>query len=625
MRQKQSEKRSKNPNRKITLRETWIRAKNMPWFEFDELSKMDWIVMLAVMALMFVMFVEGDIIVTGNRSFLYYKGFFEDFYKASYEQSNGFYANYLPSTFLVFALWNLPLYIIGRIPSEILSDAFLNLMWYKLLPVIIYFVTGHLVKKIANEIGFDERKARLCQFAFLACPIAVYSQFIFSQYDIFMIFFMMLGLYYYYKDSQFLFRFALFFGIAATFKYQALAYFAVLLVLREKKFRSLIAYVITAVIPLAIAILPNISSPYFYRCVLSFHALSFVDNGFTFGYISAISLVTAVGAYLFFWAYTRNITGREEFISWSLYLANGVGFCTFGFSRWNPQWFIVIVPFLILSIFMNRNGKAHLLLMNIFILALYIYTVNQWPGITDQEMLRSGIFKFLIRDNAFAVSMADIYPHSNQQTCATLIFIILLLFFIFNHPKYHTLRRNEISKYMINYIRVAFLVGAFGFLIPAFACLNSVADGEIIFADNTSVEVADCETVDLTYNSSVEQTFVADGDYVTDIWIRVGMHNRINDSQLRVQIIDAESGISLYDENIDTIRMVKEEQMYRIVNGKIRVEEGKEYILKLEGADGGDNCVATYYYTVDRSVPETAQITRKDGNYQMIMKIKGIK
>ncbi len=598
--------------------------KKMPVFDLREISRIDWIVMLVCMAILFVTFVEGDIIVTGNRSFLYYtKGFFEDFYKASYEQSNGFYANYLPSTFIVFAIWNLPLYILGRIPAEISSIALLNVLWYKLLPVIFYFITGHLVKKIAMEIGFKENRAKMCQLAFLSCPIAVYSQFIFSQYDIFMVFFIVLGLYYYYKDSMF--RFALFFGIAATFKYQALAYFLVFLVLREKRIRKLILHVIVAAIPLAIAILPNINSPYFYRCVLGFNALSFVDGGFETGFITGISLIVAVGAYLFFWAYTRNITGKEEFVSWSLYLANGVSFCIFGFSRWNPQWFIVIVPFLVLSVFMNRHGKAHVLLMNIFIVALYIFSVNQWSGIADQEMLKGGIFKFLIGDNSFAVTMADVYGYNNLQTLGTLIFIIMLLFFVFNHPKYHTLRRGEVLPYTINYFRVAFLVGFFTFMIPALVCLKSAASGETIFTDNTSVEIEECQPVDLTYEDSVSQTFVADGNYVTDISIKVGMHNRINDSKIRVRIIDAETETAVYDETISTLHMVKEESMYQIVSGKIKVEKGKKYILQLDGNDNSSNCVAAYYYEVDKGVPETAEIPRKNGFYQIIMKVKGLK
>ena len=102
--------------------------KGLPAFSLQEISKVDWFVMLAAMAFLFVAFVEGDIIVTGNRSFLYYKGFLDDFYKASYEQSQGFYANYLPSTFLAFAIWNLPLYLLGRIPAGILQDSFINLI-----------------------------------------------------------------------------------------------------------------------------------------------------------------------------------------------------------------------------------------------------------------------------------------------------------------------------------------------------------------------------------------------------------------------------------------------------------------------------------------------------------------
>ena len=97
---------------------------------------------------LFVAFVEGDIIVTGNRSFLYYKGFLDDFYKASYEQSSGILcqlsAQYLPGLVRLES----SLYLLGRIPAGILQDSFINLMWYKLLPVILYFVTSHLCIKL---------------------------------------------------------------------------------------------------------------------------------------------------------------------------------------------------------------------------------------------------------------------------------------------------------------------------------------------------------------------------------------------------------------------------------------------------------------------------------------------
>lgn len=599
--------------------------KGMPVFSLQEISRLDWIIMLLVMVFLFVTFVEGDIIVTGNRSFLYYKGFFDDFYKASYEQSQGFYANYLPSTFLAFAVWNLPLYLLGRVPAEILQNSFINLMWYKLLPVILYFVTAHLIYKVAMEIGFEEKKAKLCKFAFLICPIGIYSQFIFSQYDIFMVFFVVLGLYYYFRGG--LFRFALFFGIAATFKYQALAYFAVLLVLQEKKFRRMAVYALTALLPLAAAILPYINSPYFYRCVLGFHALHFVDGGFEFGFISSISLILAVGAYLMVWSYTKRITGREEFISWALFLTNGVSFAIFGFSRWNPQWFLVIVPFLVLSVMMNRHGKMMILIMNIFIVALYIFSVNQWAGIADQTMMTSGIFKFILGDRTFATTMADVYGYNNMEYLGTCIFIIIMVYFIFNHPKYHSLRQTEIQPYMINYLRVAFLTGVLAFVLPAGICMAHAMNGEVVFEDNTETETADCGTVNITEMGEIKQTFTADGDYLTDISVRLGMHNRINDSLIYVTVRDARTQEVIYEDEISTLHMVKEESMYQIVDGRIPVEKGKEYELVLTGSDDDSNCVATYYHETEETEQvseERAEISGVSGNVQLIMEIRGI-
>ena len=598
----------------------WMRE--LPTVSVQKLCRLDWILSLLILVFLFVTFFEGDIIVTGNRSFLYYKGFFQDFYKASYEQSQGFYANYLPSTFLAFAVWNLPLYLLGRVPGFILQDALLNLMWYKLLPVILYFVTAHLIYKIGMLIGFGEEKSKVCKFAFLICPIAVYSQFIFSQYDIFMVFFMVLGLYYYFKGG--LFRFALFMGIAATFKYQALAYFAVLLVLREKKFRKLALYGLTGIAPVLLEIIPNIGSPYFYRCVLGFHALSFVDNGFEFGYISGISLILGIGAFLMVWAYIKKPVLLEELTAWALYFATGVSFAIFAFSRWNPQWFLVMVPFLVLSIFRNRNGKMFVLVTNIFIVALYMFSVNQWKGIADQTMLKSGIFKFLIGEQSFATSMADVYGYSNQVNLGTCIFVILLVFFVFNHPKYQTVRKTEVPDHMMNYLRVTFLAGVAAFLIPAGICLVSVVRQEVIFASNTQVKADECETVNLTDAKSVRQVFTADGDVIESIKVRFGMHNRINDSMLHIRILDYETQKVVYERDLPTLGLVKEESMYQVIDEKIPVIKEKQYILELQGSDGPDNCVATYYFEADDDTGELAQIDGVKKPVQIVMEIRGV-
>ena len=206
--------------------------REMKLWRADELCRLDWILTCLILLFLFVSCSQGDIRLTGNRSFLMYEHF-TDFYQASYEQSGGYWANYLPSTFIAYAVWNLPLYLSGHLPEAILTNSFINNMWYKLLPVLLYFATGHLIYKIGLEAGFGEKKSRLCKFAFLVFPVGVFSQFIFSQYDIFTVFFMILGLYFLVKGRMW--QFALMFGIATTFKYQAVLYFLVFLLLKEKK------------------------------------------------------------------------------------------------------------------------------------------------------------------------------------------------------------------------------------------------------------------------------------------------------------------------------------------------------------------------------------------------------
>ena len=258
----------------MRMKESW---KEMKLWDAEELNKLDWVISALILIFLFFTCAYGDLMLTGNRSFLMYEHF-TDFYKASYEQSHGYYANYLPSTFLAYAIWNLPLYLTGHAPQAMLTNSFINNMWYKLLPVILYYATSHLIYQIGVEAGFGEKKAKLCKFAFLVFPIGVFSQFIFSQYDIFTVFFMVLGLYFYVRGG--LWKFALSFGVAATFKYHALLFFLVLLVLREKKIRNLIKYAVVMAVPLMIEVLPNIGNIYFKRNVLnqscggnsSFHA-----------------------------------------------------------------------------------------------------------------------------------------------------------------------------------------------------------------------------------------------------------------------------------------------------------------------------------------------------------------
>lgn len=107
-------------------------------------------------------------------------------------------------------------------------------------------------------------------------------------------------------------------------------------------------------LPLMIEVLPNIGNIYFKRNVLGFGVLKFVQKPFTIGFFDGINLVAVVAAFMLVWAYQKKAKDNRELFSWGIFLCVGMSFAIFGFSSWNPQWLLMLVPFLVLNIFMNE-------------------------------------------------------------------------------------------------------------------------------------------------------------------------------------------------------------------------------------------------------------------------------
>lgn len=571
-------------------RESW---KKMKLWDGEELNRLDWIISAVLLMLLFFTCAYGDLMMTGNRSFLMYEHF-TDFYKASYEQSHGYYANYLPSTFLAYAIWNLPLYLTGHVPQAILTNSFINNMWYKLLPVLLYYATSHLIYQIGVEVGFGEKKSKLCKFAFLVFPIGVFSQFIFSQYDIFTVFFMVLGLYFYVKGGMW--RFALAFGMASTFKYQAIMYFLVLLVLREKKIRNLIKYTITMVIPLLIEVLPNIGSIYFRRNVLGFGALKFVQKPFSLGFFDGINLVAAAAAFVLVWSYQKKTKETKELFSWGSFFCVGMSFAIFGFSSWNPQWLLIVVPFLVFNIFMNENSNLLVMVTNVFIIALYIFCSQ---NVVNEQVMNFGVLKYILPSQDFAVRMWDLYGFHDEKMLCSAMWVVLLVYAVFGHPKYHVRKGTEISKGLIWQIRAAFLVSVFAFVIPASVCVLGMFQGKIVIMDNSRQDLEADNIIQVDENSSVSQDLVMEGSVLSNLKIRVYTGEKSISDTLTVKLLDKETWAIVYQGEKETDSFTTNSALYSFINEKVPVEAGKTYELQITSkADAGDG-IGLYCVTAD--------------------------
>ena len=580
--------------------------KSMKFWTGDELCRLDWILSFLILAALFVTCVHSDVKLTGNRSFLMYKHF-ADFYEASYRQSGGYWANYLPSTFIAYAIWNLPLYLTGHAPEAILTNSFVNMMWYKFLPVILYFVTAQLMYRIGMKLGFGEKKSLLCKFAFLVFPMGVFSQFIFSQYDIFTVFFMVLGLYLYLEGKMW--QFALAFGMAATFKYHAVLYFLVLILLREKKIRNLLRYAVIMAVPLMVEILPNLGSEAFGRNVFGFGALDYVKKPFALGFFSGINLLAAVAAFVLVWAYQKKVEEEETLASWAIFFCVAVSFAIFGFSTWNPQWILLMAPFLVLNIFMNQNGNLLLMITNIFMVAMYIFCSQ---SMVDERVLNGGILKYLLKDRTFAVRMWDLYRFHDQELLCTAMWIVLLLYVVFGHPRYHKNKGSVISKGLVWQIRTAFVIGVAAFVVPMSVCAAGVFQGKIVFMDNSRQNMEMDNIVMLNGDCPIVQEFKADGKELSNIKIRTYVESGAGLYNMKVTIREKESGEVIYESEGDTYNLTENTGLYSYLRHSVEVGPGKIYQLEIT-SDAPENSGIGFYCLDQEKGKELLLSPQEDG------------
>ena len=530
---------------KAIKKQSFLNRKKAEWKEMklwnaDELCRVDWIVSILILTVLFFTCVHSDVKLTGNRSFLMYKHF-TDFYQASYEQSGGYWANYLPSTFIAYAIWNLPLYLTGHAPEAILTNSFVNLMWYKLLPVIIYFITAQLIYHIGKEMGFGEKKSLLC--------------------------------------------------------------FAALLLLKEKKIRNLIRYTLIMAVPLMVEILPNLSSDAFRRNVFGFSALEYVKKPFSVGFFSGINLMAAVAAFVLVWAYQKKVD-KDATASWAVFFCVAVSFSVFGFSTWNPQWVLLMAPFLVLNIFMNENGNLLLMITNIFMLAMYIFCSQ---SMVDERVLNGGILKYILKDRNFAVRMWDVYRFHDQELLCTAMWIVLLLYVVFGHPRYHSKKGSTISRGLVWQIRAAFLFGVAAFVLPMSVCAMGVLQGKTVFFDNSRQNMEMENVVMLERDHPIIQELTADGKEITGIKIRVYTETNLDLYSLKVVLRDKDSGEVLYESEGDTYGLKENTALYSFLKHSVEVENGKTYQLEIATDAPQNSGIGLYCVTAGKSPEQLVQ------------------
>ena len=354
----------------------------------DRITPVDWIIFGAITVFCFLTMQHSDILHTGSSSFALLRGHILDFYEYNAKYLGG--NSYMISTYIIFALWNIPLAILGRMGPPSMEQSFGVLMWFKLLPTTLFVISGILFYKICRK--FEDRtgvSAKWGTFLFLLTPTAFYSQFMFGQYDSLTVVFLLLAIKVLLDEKEnSLTWFSVLFGIATTFKYHALLFFVPILVYREKRIPKLIKYAICYGIPVLLVNILYLHSPAFTSGVEGFHAINYIFSPsipYLYGGNFVTYLVPVLWVILCVYAYSRaTASDAYDRLRDMAYLTNLVVWLAFGVIFWHPQWLMIATPFLALSIVVCKRRSVICMLDALFMFAFisFVEFMVFWPNMT---------------------------------------------------------------------------------------------------------------------------------------------------------------------------------------------------------------------------------------------------
>jgi len=311
---------------------------------------------------------------------------------------------YLLPPYILFCIWSIPvklLYMIFNLQPIGVNDVLsvntnlFTLWWYKLLPTLFYIGSAFIIYKICIQLDFNKNKAKWVSFIFLIFPMATFSQFIFGQYDSFGVFFELLMVYFFLQKK--ILKASLICMVAVTFKVFPLFIFFPLLLINEKKIIKITGYSIIALIL------------YLFFNLIFFKSPSFkVSESFFIGMFNrliAVGIPTSFGNISFFlisfliiciFSYFIKTESKDGFTyyKYTLYIPLFIYSSLFSFILFHPQWILVLVPYLIINIFLNKNTKG-MMFITIGASIGFLFTIVNVPFFrnnVDAVMINLGIF-----------------------------------------------------------------------------------------------------------------------------------------------------------------------------------------------------------------------------------------
>jgi hypothetical protein len=368
--------------------------------------------------------------------------------------------NYPALVYLVLSAWMLPLKLLGLLVSPASFSPFI-VYWIKVLTSLVYVATGFVFYRVAHVYSPNPAWCKFATAVFLVTPMGFFSQFVFSQVDIFYVFLTLIGFLMFLKNR--LWAASIAFGLSMAFKYFPVFVFVPLLLLAEKRLIKLAGATLLFTLPSAIIHLAYRNSPAFTEGVNNFNVL---DKLYTFPF--AVGSFQAYPIFVVFVVlcsvvFLANIP-RENFPRVAAYVFLVAALAPFVVFTPHPQWMLFAAPAMSLALLLHSRPTffywADIVGMAVFVMVSMTY----YPVQLDVRMFQGNLWGLNIPET---YSLGELLraPGAFLFHSVSIAFRIYLLFFIVGAA---SLLKPQAVSSPVNYhhVRARFAAAVLIYAIP---------------------------------------------------------------------------------------------------------------------------------------------------------------
>ncbi|MBQ5314146.1 MAG: hypothetical protein J6K30_08885 [Oscillospiraceae bacterium] len=434
----------------------------------------------AAFVLAFFFMSHPDLWETANHSYVFleclFDGQFMNFYDYCAAHNNSYYyinvANYNIVIYIIFGLWELPVFIINSLFGLAMNEQFI-IYWAKLVPVAFFVGCGFMVKKICEALDMDSTTASTAALFFLFNPVAFYSPMAMGQYDTLCLFFTLWAVLWYIKGD--LTRFSLLIGLGVVCKFFALLVFVPLILVAEKRILHIIKNGVMAMwlyIPTSLLFWGRTGNAKVFTQAM-------IDRMFKLTYetgIRGVSIFTLFYAMLVFACFVY--VPKSEKIK--KYLAVYLPMVAFGWLfngiYWHPQWIVLMVPFMVITTFTLKSRSMWFYLDIVFAVGYFLHCFYEYSSQTGAILFDGGLLHHVF---GMRVITSELWrPLNYFLSLIPYVWVLtpvmftgaILLSIIFKFPVGETALSDKLSN-SESYDKIPLKVFGYGIFAAGFICV----------------------------------------------------------------------------------------------------------------------------------------------------------